>query len=113
MDRRPNAQTHDEEEAAAQGRSQISERRFLQATETTSFYRQEYICPHGPGGREPPSPDERCPFPHRRAVPLGARQWGLEIEKDEQPSVTIDDGMSLVQKMKGKNRHSLNMQTQH
>ena len=74
---------------------------------------QEYICPHGPGGREPPSPDERCPFPHRRAVPLGARQWGLDIEKDEHPSVTIADGMSMVQKMKGKNRHSLNMQTQH
>ncbi len=74
---------------------------------------QEYICPHGPGGREPPSPDERCPFPHSRAVPLGARQWGLDIEKDEHPSVTIADGMSLVQKMKGKNIHYLNMQTQH
>ena len=45
---------------------------------------QESICSRGPGGREPPSPDERCPFPHIRAILLGARQWRRNIEKGEQ-----------------------------
>ena len=92
---------------------------------------QEYICSRGPGGREPPSPDERCPFPHTRPIRLGARQWRrtlrkmnkaalarptqvLPAETIPEPSVTITDGMSLVQKMKrAMTRHSLNMQTQH
>ena len=42
------------------------------------------ICSRGPGGREPPSPDERCPFPHTRPIPLGARQRRRDIGKDEQ-----------------------------
>ena len=39
VDNIPNAQFRDQEEAAAQGCSQISERRLLQATETMSLYR--------------------------------------------------------------------------
>ena len=42
------------------------------------------FCSRGPGGKEPPSPDERCAFPHTRAIPLGARQRIRDIEKDEQ-----------------------------
>ena len=73
---------------------------------------QEYICPHGPGGREPPSPDERCPFPNTFALVNGdwtlrkmnkaalARQKQvLPAETVPEPSVTITDGLSLVQDM--------------
>ena len=72
---------------------------------------QEYICPHGPGGREPPSPEERCPFPHSfnggwtlrkmNKAALVRQKQGLPAETITKPSVTITDGMSLVQKMKG------------
>ena len=78
---------------------------------------REYICPHGPGGRETPSPDERCPFPHSRGIPwaLVNGDWTLRkmnkaalvmrqvlpAETIPEPSVTITDGTSLVQKMKG------------
>ena len=66
VDKRPKAQFHDVEEAAVQG--YCKQRKQCHSTGS-----QESICSRGPGGREPPSPDERCPFPHTRAIPLAAR----------------------------------------
>ena len=69
-DERPKAQFHDKiTKKRLKTFSDI--RKQLIQRHSTSW--QECTCQHGPGGRKPRSPDERCPFPLIRAIAVGAR----------------------------------------
>ena len=113
------AQFHDEEEAAVQVVLRYPKEDYCKQLKQCHYTgSQESICSCGTGGREPPSPDERCHFPHTRAIPwplvngdgtlikinkaaLARQKQVFPAETIPEPSVTITDGMSLVQKMKG------------
>ena len=91
---RDEADVQSEETPKAQFHDKITKKR-LKSRYTKEYFckqfkqrhstsRQESICPHGPCDREPPSPDERSPFPPTRTIAMGARQWRRYNEKDKQ-----------------------------
>ena len=77
------AQFHDKEEA--EGVFIYPKEDFCkQLKQHNSTGWHESICPVGPDRKQPPSPDERCPFPSTRVITVIARQRGRDDEKDKQ-----------------------------